>query len=95
MGRARWFILPGAVVVGLIIKWLTGSMCSATKRLTATRPPFAQFLLVPFFNMIVLAREGWIPSSRAWFFLHGRFRRLCLLLAKLLYWLFDNAGAYY
>lgn len=90
MGGAL-FIPLGAIVVGLIIKWFDWLYELGNARLIAISCDIAQFLLWAIFNMIVLAREG-LDSfvSRVVFFIvvFGA----CLMIAKLLYWLFESAG---
>lgn len=87
-----WFIPLGAVVVGLIIKWfdwLYQQGLQETNRYKAAI--LHSFCFGAIFNMIVLAREGLDAFvSRVVFFMviFG----LCLLIAKLLYWLLDSAG---
>lgn len=87
-----WFIVPGAIAVGLIIKWfdwLFERGNHETNRYNAAI--LHSFCFGAIFNMIVLAREGMDAFvSRVVFFLivFG----LCLLLAKLLFWLLDSAG---
>jgi len=87
-----WFIPLGAVVVGLIIKWFD----RLYERGKAEKNRYKAAILQSFcfgavFNMIVLAREG-VDSffSRVVFFclIFG----VCLIMAKLLYWLFDSIG---
>ena len=87
-----WFIPLGAVAVGLIIKWfdwLYQQGLQETNRYKAAI--LHSFCFGAIFNMIVLAREG-LDSfvSRVVFFM--AIFGLCLLLAKLLYWLLDAAG---
>ncbi len=87
-----WFILPGAVVVGLIIKWFDWLYVRGNEETNRYKAAILHsFCFGAIFNMIVLAREG-LDSfvSRVVFFMvvFG----ICLLLAKLLYWLFDSAG---
>ena len=87
-----WFILPGAVVVGLIIKWFDWLYVLGNEETNRYKAAILHsFCFGAIFNMIVLAREGLDSSRLARGFLHGRFG-VCLLLAKLLYWLFDSAG---
>ncbi|AFJ48826.1 ECA oligosaccharide polymerase [Shimwellia blattae] len=87
-----WLLAPGAVVVGLIIKWFDWIYLRANQ--TPNRYKAAvlySFCFGAVFNMIVLAREGLDAfASRVVFFMviFG----LCLLVAKLLYWLLDSAG---
>ncbi|MBB1202996.1 O-antigen assembly polymerase [Enterobacteriaceae bacterium 89] len=87
-----WFIPSGAVVVGLIIKWFDWLYELGNQEANRYKAAILHsFCFGAIFNMIVLAREG-LDSfvSRVVFFLviFG----LCLLVAKLLYWLFDSAG---
>lgn len=87
-----WFIPCGAVMVGLIIKWfdwLYNQGNQTNNRYVAAI--LHSFCFGAIFNMIVLAREGLDTfGSRVVFFMviFGA----CLLVAKLLYWLFDSAG---
>lgn len=87
-----WFIPLGAVVVGLIIKWFDWLYMLGNEETNSYKAAILHsFCFGAIFNMIVLAREG-LDSfvSRVVFFLvvFG----LCLLVAKLLYWLFESAG---
>lgn len=87
-----WFIPLGAVVVGLIIKWFDWLYELGNEEPNRYKAAILHsFCFGAIFNMIVLAREG-VDSfvSRVVFFVvvFG----LCLLMAKLLYWLFDCAG---
>lgn len=87
-----WFIPLGAVVVGLIIKWFDWLYMLGNEETNRYKAAILHsFCFGAIFNMIVLAREG-LDSfvSRVVFFLvvFG----LCLLVAKLLYWLFESAG---
>ncbi|CAH6662209.1 MULTISPECIES: ECA oligosaccharide polymerase [Pseudocitrobacter] len=87
-----WFIPPGAVVVGLIIKWFDWLYMLGNEETNRYKAAILHsFCFGAIFNMIVLAREG-LDSfvSRVVFFLivFG----LCLLVAKMLYWLFESAG---
>ncbi len=91
MGGA-WFIPLGAVTVGLIIKWFDWLYMLGNRETNRYKAAILHsFCFGAIFNMIVLAREG-LDSfvSRVVFFLviFG----LCLLAAKLLYWLFESAG---
>lgn len=86
------FIPIGAVIVGLLIKWLDWLYHSGMQE--TNRYKAAILLAYSFgnvFTLIVLVREG-LDSfvSRMAFFsiIFG----LCLLLAKLLYWLFEACG---
>ncbi|SFR18411.1 MULTISPECIES: ECA oligosaccharide polymerase [unclassified Enterobacter] len=87
-----WFIPLGAVVVGLIIKWFDWLYLLGNRETNRYKAAVLHsFCFGAIFNMIVLAREG-LDSfvSRVVFFLiiFGA----CLMMAKLLYWLFDSAG---
>lgn len=87
-----WFIPIGAVAVGLIIKWFDWLYELGKAESNRYKAAILQgFCFGAVFNMIVLAREG-VDSfvSRVVFFciIFG----LCLVLAKLLYWLFDVSG---
>lgn len=87
-----WFIPLGAVVVGLIIKWFDWLYELGNKESNRYKAAVLHsFCFGAIFNMIVLAREG-VDSfvSRVVFFL--MVFGICLLLAKLLYWLFESAG---
>ncbi|KFC00929.1 putative ECA polymerase [Trabulsiella guamensis ATCC 49490] len=87
-----WFIPLGAVVVGLIIKWFDWLYALGNQETNRYKAAILHsFCFGAIFNMIVLAREGLDSfTSRVVFFLvvFG----LCLLIAKLLYWLLENAG---
>jgi antigen polymerase len=91
MGGA-WFIPLGAVVVGLIIKWFDWLYELANGESNRYKAAIIYaFCFGAIFNMIVLAREGLDSfASRVVFFLviFGA----CLVVAKLLYWLFERAG---
>lgn len=87
-----WFIPLGAVVVGLIIKWFDWLYELGKAEKNRYKAAILQsFCFGAVFNMIVLAREG-VDSffSRVVFFclIFG----VCLVMAKLLYWLFDSIG---
>ena len=87
-----WFVPLGAVAVGLIIKWFDWLYELGNRETNRYKAAILHsFCFGAIFNMIVLAREG-LDSfvSRVVFFLviFG----LCLLVAKLLYWLLDSAG---
>lgn len=87
-----WFIPLGAVVVGLIIKWFDWLYELGNEEHNRYKAAILHsFCFGAIFNMIVLAREG-VDSfvSRVVFFL--MVFGICLLLAKLLYWLFESAG---
>ncbi|POP42678.1 O-antigen assembly polymerase [Superficieibacter electus] len=91
MGGA-WFIPLGAVTVGLIIKWFDWLYTLGNRETNRYKAAVLHsFCFGAIFNMIVLAREG-LDSfvSRVVFFL--AIFGLCLLAAKLLYWLFESAG---
>lgn len=86
------FIPLGAIVVGLIIKWFDWLYQQGRNESNRYKSAILQaFCFGAIFNMIVLAREG-VDSfvSRVVFFclIFG----LCLVAAKLLYWLFESAG---
>ncbi|QKJ49624.1 O-antigen assembly polymerase [Proteus vulgaris] len=86
------FIPLGAIVVGLIIKWFDWLYQQGLSESNRYKSAILQaFCFGAIFNMIVLAREG-VDSfvSRVVFFclIFG----LCLVVAKLLYWLFESAG---
>ncbi|MEJ5115548.1 ECA oligosaccharide polymerase [Erwinia billingiae] len=91
MGGA-WFIPPGAVAVGMIIKWFDWLYQKGQQENNRYKAAILQsFCFGAVFNMIVLAREGLDSfASRVVFF--------CLIfvvavvVAKLLFWLFDAAG---
>lgn len=91
MGGA-WFIPPGAVAVGMIIKWFDWLYQKGQQETNRYKAAILQsFCFGAVFNMIVLAREGLDSfASRVVFF--------CLIfvvavvVAKLLFWLFDAAG---
>lgn len=87
-----WFIPLGAVVVGLIMKWFDWLYDLGKKESNRYKAAILQgFCFGAVFNMIVLAREG-VDSfvSRVVFFciIFGA----CLVVAKLLYWMFDAGG---
>lgn len=86
------FIPLGAIVVGLIIKWFDWLYQQGLNESNRYKSAILQaFCFGAIFNMIVLVREG-VDSfvSRVVFFclIFG----LCLVVAKLLYWLFESAG---
>ncbi|MBD2800632.1 ECA oligosaccharide polymerase [Xenorhabdus sp. M] len=86
------FIPLGAMAVGLIIKWFDWIYDAGKQESNRYKAAILQaFCFGAIFNMIVLAREG-VDSfvSRVVFFclVFG----LCLVAAKLLYWLFDSVG---
>lgn len=86
------FIPLGAIAVGLIIKWFDWLYEKGKREANRYKAAIMQaFCFGAVFNIIVLAREGMDSFvSRVVFFclIFG----LCLLIAKLLYWLFDSAG---
>lgn len=89
------FIPLGAIAVGFIIKWFDWLYEKANQDTNRYQAAVTYaFCFGAIFNMIVLAREG-LDSfvSRVVFFIviFG----LCLLMAKLLYWLFSTAGLIY
>ena len=91
MGGAL-FIPLGAIVVGLIIKWFDWLYELGNRETNRYKAAILHsFCFGAIFNMIVLAREG-LDSfvSRVVFFIvvFGA----CLMIAKLLYWLFESAG---
>ncbi|ECI4400625.1 O-antigen assembly polymerase, partial [Salmonella enterica subsp. enterica] len=91
MGGAL-FIPLGAIVVGLIIKWFDWLYELGNRETNRYKAAILHsFCFGAIFNMIVLAREG-LDSfvSRVAFFIvvFGA----CLMIAKLLYWLFESAG---
>ncbi|RPE01079.1 O-antigen assembly polymerase [Candidatus Pantoea deserta] len=87
-----WFILPGAIAVGLIIKGfdtLYRHGRDAENRYSGA--VMQSFCFGAVFNMIVLAREGLDAfGSRVVFF--ALIFLVCLGVAKLLCWLLDRAG---
>ncbi len=87
-----WFILPGAIAVGLIIKGfdtLYRRGRDADNRYSGAI--MQSFCFGAVFNMIVLAREGLDAfGSRVVFF--ALIFLVCLGVAKMLYWLLDRAG---
>ncbi|PHM74842.1 ECA oligosaccharide polymerase [Xenorhabdus kozodoii] len=87
-----FFIPLGAIAVGFIIKWFDWVYEAGKQESNRYKAAILQaFCFGAIFNMIVLAREG-VDSfvSRVVFFciVFG----LCLVAAKLLYWLFESAG---
>lgn len=88
-----WFIPLGAIVVGLIIKWFDWLYESGKVETNRYKAAILQaFCFGAIFNMIVLVREGMDSFvSRIVFF--GLIFALCILLAKLLYWLLETGGA--
>ncbi|WP_338803984.1 ECA oligosaccharide polymerase [Xenorhabdus griffiniae] len=87
-----FFIPLGAIAVGFIIKWFDWIYEAGKQESNRYKAAILQaFCFGAIFNMIVLAREG-VDSfvSRVVFFclVFG----LCLVVAKLLYWLFESAG---
>lgn len=87
-----FFIPLGAIAVGLIIKWFDWLYEMGRNESNRYKSAILQaFCFGAIFNIIVLAREG-VDSfvSRVVFFclVFGA----CLVIAKLLYWLFESAG---
>ncbi|PWC14641.1 ECA oligosaccharide polymerase [Brenneria corticis] len=86
------FIPLGAIAVGLIIKWFDWVYELGKNDANRYKAAILQaFCFGAVFNIIVLAREGVDAFvSRVVFFclIFG----LCLLMAKLLYWLLESAG---
>lgn len=89
------FIPLGAIAVGLIIKWFDWLYESGNQDANRYKAAVVQaFCFGAIFNMIVLVREGLDAFvSRVVFFL--LVFAACLLVAKLLYWLFSVAGLIY
>ncbi|MBA2817581.1 ECA oligosaccharide polymerase [Candidatus Pantoea persica] len=87
-----WFILPGAVVVGLIIKGFdTLYLHGRDSENRYSGAIMQSFCFGAVFNMIVLAREGLDAfGSRVVFF--ALIFLACLGVSRLLYWLLDRAG---
>ncbi|MDE9456943.1 ECA oligosaccharide polymerase [Xenorhabdus bovienii] len=87
-----FFIPFGAIVVGLIIKWFDWVYEAGKQEANRYKAAILQaFCFGAIFNIIVLAREGMDSFvSRVVFFclVFG----LCLVVAKLLYWLFESVG---
>lgn len=87
-----WFIVPGAIVVGWIIKWFDGLFERGNQETNRYNAAILHsFCFGAIFNIIVLAREGLDAFvSRVVFFVlvFG----LCLLLAKLIYRLLNSTG---
>ena len=87
-----WFVPLGAVAVGLIIKWFDWLYELGKRETNRYKAAILHaFCFGAIFNMIVLAREGMDSFvSRVVFFclIFG----FCLVVAKLLYWLFETAG---
>lgn len=86
------FIAPGAIAVGLIIKWFDWLYQRGREETNRYKAAILQsFCFGAIFNMIVLAREGLDAFvSRVIFFL--LVFSICLVLAKLIFWLLDSAG---
>ncbi len=86
------FLPLGAIGVGLIIKWFDWLYELGKGESNRYKAAILQsFCFGAIFNMIVLAREGLDAfASRVVFFcvIFG----VCVVAAKLLYWLFDRAG---
>lgn len=87
-----WFIPLGAVAVGLIIKWFDWLYQKGQQESNRYKAAILQsFCFGAVFNMIVLAREGVDAfASRVVFFC--LIFAVTVIIAKLLYWLFDRAG---
>lgn len=87
-----WFIPPGAIVVGFIIKWFDWLYTRGNEEPNRYKASILHsFCFGAIFNMIVLAREGGDAFvSRVVFFM--AIFGLCLIMAKLIYWLLDSAG---
>lgn len=87
-----WFIIPGAMAVGLIIKWFDWLYQRASFEHNRYKAALIySFCFGAIFNLIVLTREGLDAFvSRVVFFM--MVFGLCLLLAKLIFWLLDSAG---
>ncbi|MBT0727524.1 ECA oligosaccharide polymerase [Rosenbergiella australiborealis] len=87
-----WAVVPGALLVGLIIKgfdYLYYRARSEPNRYTAAL--INSFCFGAVFNMIVLAREGLDAfGSRVVFF--AIIFLLCLLITKLLFWFLSSIG---
>lgn len=88
-----WSIPIGAIAVGLIIKWFDWLYESGKVETNRYKAAILQaFCFAAIFNMIVLVREGMDSFvSRIVFF--GLIFGLCIVLAKLLYWLLESGGA--
>ncbi len=64
-----WFVPLGAVAVGLIIKWFDWLYELGNRESNRYKAAILHsFCFGAIFNMIVLAREGWIRSAPAWCF---------------------------
>jgi len=86
------FIPPGAIVVGMIIKWFDWLCQKGLQEANLYKAAILQsFCFGAVFNMIVLAREG-LDSfvSRVVFF--GLIFTAAVVAAKLIFWLLDSAG---
>ncbi len=87
-----WLVVPGAVVVGLIIKWFDWLFALGNRTKNRYKAAILHsFCFGAIFNMIVLAREGLDAFvSRVVFFMlvFG----LCLWLARLLFRAFARVG---
>ncbi len=87
-----WFIPLGAVAVGMIIKWFDWLYQKGQQETNRYKAAILQsFCFGAVFNMIVLARDG-VDSfvSRVVFFCV--IYAAAVVVAKLLFWLFDSAG---
>lgn len=87
-----WALIPGALAVGLIIKWFDSLYHRAqTESNRFTAAMINSFCFGAVFNMIVLAREGLDAfGSRVVFFALIFF--LCLCGAKVIFWFLQRAG---
>lgn len=87
-----WFLPLGALAVGGIIKWFDWLYALGRAEPHRYKAAVLQsFCFGAVFNMIVLAREGLDAfASRVVFFI--LIFALCIVLAKLLYWLLESAG---
>lgn len=87
-----WLLMPGAIVVGFIIKafdFIYRRALQETNRYSAA--VLQSFCFGAIFNMIVLAREGLDAfGSRIVFF--GVIFLFCLAMAKIVFRLLDSHG---
>ncbi|CAL1329429.1 ECA oligosaccharide polymerase [Candidatus Providencia siddallii] len=90
-----FFIPLGGIVVGLFIKWFDWiynlSLRESNRYKASVLKSFCFSLI---FNIIVLVREG-IDSFVSRFFFFCIIFGFCLIFAKILYCLFENAGVVY
>lgn len=86
------FIPLGAIAVGVIVKWFDALYELGRRSQNRYSAAVLQsFCFGAVFNLIVLVREGGDAFvSRVVFF--ALVFGLCVLVAKLLYWLFENVG---